>query len=298
MLDFAPFTEGRRVTVDLHSHTTISDGSLEPRELVRAAKQAGVTVLAVTDHDTVEAVAECVDEAEKQGVRLVPGIEISSYVPNDGPEINLHVLGYFAAEQLSGLLEWQDERRRAREERLDRMLGRLAELGLPLRKEDVLGPDPDPRRSVGRPHVARALVARGYVPDQRQAFERYLGLGKPAYVDYPRPGAAEVCALVRRLKGISVVAHPGLDQLDPCLEQLKECGVDGVEVFHPDHPSETMQRFLARSRELSLLATGGSDFHGGKKNEGGALGATILPREHWERLEDALARASRRSDHE
>ena len=278
------------MSVDLHSHTTMSDGALEPRELVRAARQAGLSVLAVTDHDTVEAIAESIEEGEALGVRVIPGIEISSFVPaSDGvPERNLHVLGFFSRERVAGLLEWQLERRRARDKRLDDMLARLDEVGAPLRREDVLGSNPDPRRSIGRPHVARALVAKGYVKDQREAFDRYLAAGKPAYVDYPRPGAAEVCALIHRLQGIASVAHPGLDELDSSLELLKECGVDGIEVFHPDHPSETMQRFLARSRELSLLATGGSDFHGGKKNEGGALGGTFLPREHWERLEEAL----------
>ncbi|MEZ0227630.1 MAG: PHP domain-containing protein [Planctomycetota bacterium] len=286
------------MTVDLHSHTTISDGSLEPRELVRAAKAAGVHVLSITDHDTVEAIEECVDEGARIGVRVVPGIEISSFVQDpriDGPtgEHNLHVLGYFAKDQLSGLLDWQAERRRARDERLDRMLERLAEIGCPLRRDDVVGAAPDPRRSIGRPHVARALVARGYVRDQREAFDRFLGAGKPAYVDYPRPGAAEVCGLIRRLKGIAVVAHPGLDELESSLETLKECGVHGIEVFHPDHPPEMMLRYLARTRELSLLATGGSDYHGGRKNEGGPLGATIYPNEHWERLEAALHEASR-----
>lgn len=286
------------MTVDLHSHTTISDGSLEPRDLVRAAKAAGVRVLAVTDHDTVEAIEECLDEGEKLGVRVLPGIEISSYVQDplvDGPkgEKNLHVLGYFSRDRLSGLLQWQEERRLAREARLDRMLERLAEIGAPLRRADVTGPSPDPRRSIGRAHVARALVARGHCRDQREAFDRFLGTGKPACVDYPRPSAQEVCGLIRGLRGISVVAHPGLDELDSSLEQLKECGVHGIEVFHPDHPSEMMQRYLARSRELSLLATGGSDYHGGKKNEGGALGATVLPREHWERLEAALHEASK-----
>jgi predicted metal-dependent phosphoesterase TrpH len=292
------------LTVDLHSHTTISDGSLEPRELVRAAKAAGVHVLSVTDHDTVEAMEECLDEAEKQGIRVLPGIEISSFVEGpggaggrEGPhapvEKNLHVLGYFAKEHLPLLLGWQAERRRAREERLDRMLEALAEVGAPLRRVDVTGERPDPRRSIGRPHVARALVAKGYCRDQREAFDRFLGTGKPGYVDYTRPGPREVCALIHSLRGLSVIAHPGLDDLESSLETLKECGVDGIEVFHPDHPRESMERFLARSRELSLLATGGSDYHGGRKNEGGALGATVLPREHWERLEQALDKASR-----
>jgi 3',5'-nucleoside bisphosphate phosphatase len=130
------------------------------------------------------------------------------------------------------------------------------------------------------------------VRDQREAFDRFLGAGKPAYVDYPRPGAAEVCGLIRRLKGLAVVAHPGLDELDASLEVLKECGVHGIEVFHPDHPSETMLRYLARTKELALLATGGSDYHGGRKNEGGPLGATIYPNEHWERLDAALHEAA------
>ncbi len=283
------------MTVDLHTHTTISDGKLDPRDLVRAAARAGITVLAVTDHDTTEAMEDCLDEGRKLGIRVVPGIEISSYTHDrtqGNREKNVHVLAYFAPERLEAIYEWQTERRRARDERLDRMLARLDEIGAPVRREDVVGPSPDPRRSIGRAHVARALVARGHCADQREAFDRFLGTGKPAYIDYPRPGASEVCALVRRLAGIAVVAHPGLDDLDPCLELLKESGIGGVEVFHPDHSQETMQRFLARTRELDLLATGGSDFHAGQKSEGGALGSVSLGREHWLRLEEALGRAA------
>ncbi|MBI3724132.1 PHP domain-containing protein [bacterium] len=287
------------MTVDLHTHTTISDGKLDPRDLVRAAARAGIRVLAVTDHDTTEAMEECLDEGRKLGLQVVPGIEISSFTHDPAAkdpahaERNLHVLAYFSPERLSAIFEWQNERRAAREERLDRMIERLAELGAPLRREDVTGKTLDPRRSIGRAHVARALVARGHVADQREAFERFLGMGKPAYVDYPRPSAGEVCALVRRLAGVAVVAHPGLDDLEPCLESLKECGIAGVEVFHPDHSQETMQRFLSRARALDLLATGGSDFHAGQKSEGGALGSVSLPGEHWLRLEEALARVAK-----
>jgi predicted metal-dependent phosphoesterase TrpH len=189
---------------------------------------------------------------------------------------------------MAGLRAWQAERRRAREERLDHMLEVLAQLGFPLRRADVTGPDPDPRRQMGRPHVARAMVAKGYVKDQREAFTRFLGQGKPACVEYPRPTVPEVCALIRRLAGVSVVAHPALDGLEASLDHLKECGVNGVEVFHPDQPLEVAQRLLARARELELLTTGGSDFHGGRKNEGGALGSVSCPRDHWERLGKAL----------
>jgi predicted metal-dependent phosphoesterase TrpH len=286
------------LSVDLHSHTTISDGVLAPRDLVRAAARAGITVLSVTDHDTVEAVSESIDEAAHHGIRVIPGVEISSFVADptepdpEKAERNLHVLAYFAPASLPLLFDWQAERRRARDERLDHMLARLRDLGMPLTREEVLGRAPDPRRSFGRPHIARALVARGFAADTRDAFNRILGQGCPAYVDYPRPDAPEVCALVRRLRGVAVVAHPGLDFLDPCLEHLREYGVRGLEVFHPDHAPDATARFLARARELDLLPTGGSDYHGGQKNEGGALGATSLPEDHWERLDEALLAAS------
>jgi predicted metal-dependent phosphoesterase TrpH len=286
--------------LDLHTHTNVSDGVLAPRELVRAASRAGLDTIAVTDHDTVEAVVECIDEGRSQNVRVIPGVEISSFVPLEGgergdvaSEKNVHLLAYFDPSQLGRLVEWQAERRRAREERLDRMLARLAELGVALTREEVLGPEPDPRRSIGRPHVARALVARGHVRDQREAFTRFLAQGRPAYVDYPRPGAREACDLVRELRGVAVVAHPGLDDLEGSLETLKECGVQGIEVFHPDHSPETVARLRARAQALGLLATGGSDFHGGQKNEGGALGSVRLGDEHAERFLEALARAAR-----
>ena len=275
------------MSVDLHSHTTLSDGNLTPPELVQAAARAGVSVLAVTDHDTTVAVPEAIEAGAKAGVRVIPGIEISSHVGDK----NLHLLAYFALSRLALLAEWQEERKRAREERLDRMLERLRELGAPISREDVTGPDPDPRRAIGRPHVAAALVARGHVRDIREAFRRYLGQGCPAYVDFPRPDAREACALVRRLGGVAVVAHPGLDGLEPDLVDLKESGVQGVEVFHPDHKPAVTSRLLARARELDLIATGGSDFHG-RNGEGGVLGQSRMPREQWERLEEALARAA------
>lgn len=287
--------------LDLHTHTTISDGALEPRELVRAAARAGLEAIAVTDHDTVEAIEECRDEGQRVGVRVIPGIEISSYVhPEAAPEgpvdpsreKNLHLLAYFDPGQLGRLREWQLERRRAREDRLDRMLERLAALGVPLARAQVTGPAPDPRRSIGRPHVARALVERGYCETQRQAFDRWLGQGRPAYVDYPRPDAREACALVRSLRGLSVCAHPGLDDLDGSLERLRDAGIAGVEVYHPDHSPEVTARFRARAESLGLIATGGSDYHGGQKNEGGSLGSVRLEGAVAAAFFQALARAA------
>jgi predicted metal-dependent phosphoesterase TrpH len=278
--------------IDLHTHTTISDGSLDPRDLVRAAARARLEAIAVTDHDTTEAVEECLEEGRKVGVRVIPGIEISSFVITaDGTEKNLHLLAYFDPSRLGSVVEWQLERRRARDERLDRMLERLAALGIKLTREEVLGPSPDPRRSIGRPHVARLLVERGHCKDQREAFDRFLAQGKPAYVDYPRPDAREACALVRKLEGLAVVAHPALDDLESSLEALKESGVHGLEVYHPDHKPEVVARLEERARDLALVATGGSDFHGGRKNEGGALGSVSLSGERATRFLEALSGA-------
>jgi 3',5'-nucleoside bisphosphate phosphatase len=281
------------MSIDLHSHTTYSDGVLTPGELVRAAAAAGVRVLAVTDHDTTEGVTEALQAATSVGLRILPGIEISS---RHG-ERNLHMLAFFPRSALGRLADWQAERRAARWERLLGMLDRLDELGAPVDRQAVLAErEAHPGSNPGRPHVARALVAAGHVADMQQAFEIYLARGKPAYVEDRVPDAATAIAMAHRLGGVTSLAHPNIDDLDQILEELVELGLDGVEAFHGSHEPEVAQHYLARARALGLLVSGGSDFHGprldtqGGDEPGGALGQAGLPEHEWARLEQALAR--------
>lgn len=285
--------------VDLHSHTTLSDGSLPPRDLVRLAADVGLEVLAVTDHDTTEALPEAFDEAGRVGLRLIAGMEVSATVGGR----NVHVLAFFPGDRLDSLAAWQAGRREARHERMARMLERLASLGVPVDPAAILR-DADPRRSPGRLHVARAMVEAGHVPSVRDAFDLYLGHGKPAYVQDVVPTSAEAIAMIRGLGGVAVVAHPSIDDLDGDLERLRDEGLEGVEAYHFCHAPEVAAHFHARARDLGLLVTGGSDFHGDPPRAPGdgsppaepeppRLGRVSLPREEWERFDEVLrARSS------
>jgi predicted metal-dependent phosphoesterase TrpH len=276
--------------VDLHSHTTLSDGSLTPRALVRRAAGVGLEVLAVTDHDTTEALAEALDEAGQVGLRVIAGMEVSA---RTAAGRSVHVLAFFPGTDLAPLAAWQGERRALRRARLERMLERLAALGLPVPLESVVA-GADPRRSPGRLHVAQALVRAGHVATTQEAFDRYLGEGKPGYVEDEVPRAAAAIAMIHTLGGLSVVAHPALDGLDQDLEALQADGLDGVEAFHAGHAPEVARRLHARARDLGLLVTGGSDFHGDQPvadPTAGApsrLGRVTLPHDEWARFDAAL----------
>jgi predicted metal-dependent phosphoesterase TrpH len=282
--------------VDLHSHTNLSDGSLAPRDLIRLAARLGVEVLAVTDHDTTEGLAEAEAEARQVGMRLIDGIEVSSELEGKG----VHILGYFPAGARTRLAGWQVKRRDARRARMHRMVERLAELGLPI-DAARLEAGADPRRSPGRLHVAQALVAAGHVATTQEAFERWLGDDKPAWIRDVVPTAKDAIALVHDLGGLAVVAHPALDRLDEKLPLLRDAGLDGVEAFHGGHAPEVAAALAARATELGLLITGGSDYHGGPTRDPTAppddgenrLGKTNLPQEAWDRFDAALSTAAR-----
>ncbi len=280
-----------RPSVDLHSHTDLSDGLLAPEALVALAAAAGVDVLAVTDHDTTAGVPAAMAAARARGLRLIPGMEISAHHGRR----SLHLLAFFGPGALERLGPWQEARRRARRERLEEILARLDALGLAVDREAVFA-GLGPQQSAGRPHVARALEAAGHVADFPQAFERWLGTGKPAYVPDRGPSAAEAIALVHALPGLAVVAHPVHDDLDAVLEELQALGLDGVEAYHGSHAPEVAAHFHRRARELDLLVTGGSDFHGGEPDDptAGARrpGGVALPPDEWARFEAALRAAA------
>jgi predicted metal-dependent phosphoesterase TrpH len=278
-------TPPRGPSVDLHSHTTFSDGLLDPDALVALAADAGVDVLALTDHDTVNGVAAAAAACEARGMQLIPGMEVSAH--HDG--VGVHVLAYFGLDAFPRIHAWQAERRAARRARLEAMLDRLDELGLPVDRAAVtagLGP----LQSPGRPHVARALLAAGHVKSFGEAFDRYLGAGKPAYVSDQGPSVADAIALIHGLPGLAVVAHPVFDDVIERVEALAELGLDGVEAYHPGHRPQQVADYQARAQRLGLLVTGGSDFHapGDGAPEGGRRpGGVPLPPEEWRRFEAA-----------
>ena len=266
--------------IDLHLHTTASDGLCSPRELVERAAAAGLTTLAVTDHDTMAAVAEVAALAGAAGIRFVPGIEITAI--ENGADV--HVLGYFLDPASPPLTTFLVAQRESRIERVRAIAARLAALGVhidtgPLLEAATRGDG----GSVGRPQVARALVAAGHAVDTNDAFERWLGRGRPGFV--PRSGARaeEVIRIIHDAGGLASLAHPGVTKVDSRLAALRDAGLDALEAYHSDHDPEMRDRYLRVARELDMLVTGGSDYHGDPAH-GVSPGMVTLPAHEFERF--------------
>lgn len=243
--------------IDFHSHSTASDGLLSPAALVARAAERGVDVLALTDHDTVVGLAEAAAEAHARGVRLVPGLEITSDL--HGREI--HLLAHFVVPDAPALVAFSAQGVGDREERIRRMVERLAANGIVLSFDHIRA---QAAGALGRPHLARALVDAGYVGSMQQAFDWYLTKGMPGWVERARPPLAEVCALVRACGGTASLAHPGTNKVSKReVRVLADLGVDALEAFHGDHPPSQVDAYVRWAREAGLRVTGGSDFHGG-----------------------------------
>jgi len=255
------------IMVDLHTHSTASDGSYTPEEVVRLAKERGLGAISLTDHDTVDGLAEAVAAGEALGVEVIPGVEISARFPGG----SMHILGYFI-DYTNGLL---DQRlavlKKARAERNPRIIAKLNALGAKItmaQVEQISGGG-----QVGRPHIARALLEHGYVRNIQEAFDRYLGNGAPAHVSKFRFPQDEAIAMIREAQGIPVLAHPFTLSLGSAfalkkqLEDLKKLGLAGLEVYYSEHTPEQEALYLKLARDLDLLITGGSDFHGLNKPE-------------------------------
>lgn len=241
---------------DLHTHSTCSDGLRTPRQVVEEAAAAGVRVLSLTDHDTVNGVAQAAEAGRELGVETVPGTELSVHVEDR----ELHLLAYFIDyrdERLGSYVELVHRRRRERGEAIVR---RLNQLGVGVSLEEVLlrsagGP-------LGRPHIAAAMVANGAVPTKEEAFRHFLGDHRAAYVPKPRSPAAEVIGLVHELGGVIVLAHPGMTVPETVIAGLVDVGLDGVEVYHPSHQPSQIEHYQEIARRYGLLMSGGSDSHG------------------------------------
>jgi 3',5'-nucleoside bisphosphate phosphatase len=276
--------------IDLHLHTTVSDGRCTPRELVVRVRDAGISVMAVTDHDTVGGVAEVLAHAAANGILAIPGIEITAVEH----ERDVHILGYFFDPEHAALSEFLAAQRAIRVERVRAIGERLAALGMPVDLDPVLSEGrAQTARSIGRPRVARLMVAAGYVADTREAFDAWLGRGCPAFV--PRAGAPieDVISIVHRAGGLVSLAHPGRTHIDARLEALAANGLDALEVYHSDHDLAGVSKYAEVAGHLGLLITGGSDFHG-DPSHGIEPGGASLPAADWARLYDARDRHARR----
>jgi hypothetical protein len=271
--------------VDLHSHTTASDGTFSPRDLIREAARRGVRVLAVTDHDSTEGLAEAIDEAERhRPLQIVPGIEINCDV--DGGEI--HILGYYLDYEASWFQDFCRAQRAERRQRVHRMAARLAELGMPIDPEEVFALVQE--GSAGRPHVAQVMVSRGYVKSVRAAFDQFLGSGKPGHVPREKLLPEEAVRLIRRAAGVPVFAHPGLADRDAMIPGLVDAGLMGIECFYNEHSATQTAGYVETCRRYGLVTTGGSDFHG-PRVRAAQLGTPSVPLAVWEALKAKAAEA-------
>ena len=271
------------VIVDLHTHTTCSDGHTPPRDLIRLAKEKGVHVIAVTDHDSVEAVPECLDEGRRLGVRVIPGIEMSSRF--EGHDI--HVLGLGLDPAAPALLARLSELHESRRIRVGKICEKLAGLGVALEAAEVLREAGG--KSVGRRHVARAMVKKGLVGSLDEAFNKYLGQGSPANVPANELLPADAARLILGHGGIPVLAHPGFLEDETIVEKvLDSAPIRAIEVFHRYRSANRHLRYLDLARRRNLRVTGGSDFHGDDHPKNGSLGSFRTPPAFWKELENGL----------
>jgi len=241
--------------VDLHMHSTASDGAVPPRDLAIAAAAAGLTAIALTDHDTVDGVADARQAGDERGIEVIAGVELSAF--EDDRET--HLLGLHLSD-LAAIEASLATFRSARRIRAERIVAVLNDLGVPVTLDAVMAEAGT--GAIGRPHIARALIAGGWARDSREAFDRYLGFRKPAFVPKHTLGLADAIRLVHAAGGIAILAHPGGTGMRAWLETLAALGLDGVEVRHPGHSAEDIARLGALSDHLDLVPSGGSDWHG------------------------------------
>lgn len=270
--------------VDLHAHSTASDGSQSPTVAVETAHRAGLAALALTDHDTLGGIPEAQVTADALGIRLVPGVELS--VHQGDHEVHLLGLHIRDVETLQSDLVLYRDRRIARALSI---VDKLNVLGVAVTLESVLAIANG--GAVGRPHVAKALIAGGFVRDAREAFDRYLGAGRPGYVDKERLEIADGIAMIHAAGGIAVLAHPGPEGRRERLEPLVAAGMDGIEIRHPSHSLEDIKRLTALTEFFGLVGSGGSDWHGAMHG-GRVLGAMKVP-SSWLEAQDARVESVR-----
>jgi predicted metal-dependent phosphoesterase TrpH len=241
--------------VDLQVHSTASDGALPPAQVVQSAHDAGLVAIALTDHDTLAGVAEARAAALPLGLRVVAGVELSVHF--HGRE--LHILGLHVRDE-AGLEQRLAGYRDARVGRAEAIVRKLTALGVLVTMDEVQSHASG--ASLGRPHIARALVARGYVTELREAFDKWLGNGRPAYVEKERLELADALPMLHDAGALSVWAHPGRLGTSDLIRQVAKAGMDGLEVYHPSHSGDDRLRFAALAEQHGLLKSGGSDWHG------------------------------------
>ncbi len=256
---------------DLHLHTTHSDGALSPHDLVQKARDAGLNTIAITDHDNVAALDEAIEWGRSMGVEVITGLELSVTLS----EKDVHILAYFFDRKNPNLLEYLEFFRRERLKRAERIVQKLNSINISLDLHDVL--EQAGIGSVGRPHIANALVEQGMIGSYHEAFEKYIGVNGPAYEEKYHISPADAFKLIASSGGLSFLAHPGKYMTEVEISALIQSGLDGIEVVHPSHSPTLQEYYRGVVNHYFLLESGGSDFHGGKKNDEYAFGHSVVP---------------------
>lgn len=270
-----------RKYADLHIHTNKSDSTFSPEEVVGYAARCGLSAIAITDHDSVEAIPLVNEYAGQYDIELIPGIELSS----DANGEEAHILGYYIDYKKQWFLDRVQFLREMRTRRAHQMLGRLNELGLEITIDDVLNMSGE--GAIGRMHIARALLEKKYISSIAEAFQKYIGKGRYAYVKKYRITPEEAIDMIGKLGGISVLAHPQIMNLDAVIPAMIKQGLQGIEVYHTDQNREGEKKYLALAERYNLLVTGGSDCHGIGKGKV-LMGTVKIPYELVEKLKDRI----------
>jgi predicted metal-dependent phosphoesterase TrpH len=276
--------------VDLHCHTTASDGKHAPREVVRMAAERALQVIAIADHDTTDGLAEALAAGVEAAVEVIPAVELSCEVESG----ELHMLGYYPDYESPAFQAELQRLRQGRHGRAEAMARKLTGMGYPVAFDRIQALAAG--GAIGRPHVAQALVEAGHVQNSREAFDRFIGRDGPAYVPRAKLTPAEACRLIRNVGGVPVFAHPFIvvedrQVLEPLpvaesLPELVEAGLMGLEVYYPGYSTDLIGQLLALARQHHLIVTGGSDFHG-EGLAGAPLGSVYVPRKCVRQLKDA-----------
>lgn len=245
--------------VDLHVHTTHSDGLLTPAQVVDLAEEKGLQAIAITDHDVLSGIQEAIESSKEKNLEIIPGVEISTIWGDQ----EVHILGYLIDVTNSHLQKSLKKQREVKNLRNRMMIQKLNELGISITLEEILDrKQNESDENVGRPHIAEVLIAKGIVQSMEEAFERYLGRGGLAYVIPERISSMEAVKLIRKSGGVPVIAHPGLYPQDDFIHKLVTAGLGGIEVNHPDHSEKDRYKYLKLAEKYDLIKTAGSDFHG------------------------------------
>jgi len=265
--------------IDLHIHTTASDGRLSPAEVVRRAVELRMHTIAITDHDSISGIEEALTEARRNPqLMLIPGVEMGADVPTG----EMHILGYFVDPYSTRFCRTLEKLRNSRATRSRKMVDRLADMGCQLNWEHILSIASG--ASIGRPHVAQAMLERGYVAVLQEAFDKYIGDDSPAYVEREKLGPIQTVELISQTGGLPVLAHPAeTENLDSVIEELKPAGLVGIEVFYKDYDEQTITRLVSAAEKHNLIPCGGSDYHG-FEDDGNDIGRCDVPLETVERL--------------